>query len=126
MEKRSVKRYRSNSNYSRPIKRVEEKGQGHFFIRANIALGMVIVIMVGNYIDTPFTKKAVTALKERLVYNTSIEEVKNTVGIASNVLKNRDGVDTFAQDIPTDVKLDSDIIEKINLNKDIYYKNQKK
>ena len=128
MEKRSIKRYRSNGSSGRY--RVEERNSERnkgFYIKANISLGMVIIVMVGSYIDMDWSNNALERIRTALTANTSLADIESKASILKNVIDgNSKGVNAFAEDNVNNIELSQEIINEINEKGNIYYENQKK
>ena len=125
MEKRSIKRYRSNSNYR--VKEKDNERNKSFYIKANISIGMVIIVMVGSYIDMDWSNRVLDRLNTTLTTNTSIEDIESKVDVLKNTLyKNSREINAFAEDNIGEIELSEEILEEINKKGNIYYDNQKK
>ena len=125
MEKRSIKRYRSNGNYR--VKEKDNERNKSFYIKANISIGMVIIVMVGSYIDMDWSNKVLERLNTALTANTSMEDIESKVDMLKNTLyKNPREINAFAEDNIGEIELSEEIVEEINKKGNIYYENQKK
>lgn len=128
MEKRSIKRYRSNGGNGRyRVKEKDSERNKSFYIKANISIGMVIVVMVGSYIDADWSNNVLERINTALTTNASLEDLESKASILKNAIEgNSKGINAFAKDNIDEIELSQEIINEINEKGNIYYENQKK
>lgn len=109
----------------RHIKPRKQWNSSLFFLRANICMGIAVVIIMASYIDTAPTNAFCNGVKNIIGKNLSVDEVKSAaIAIYSGVVQG--DMSVMAGNAKHNTTLDSEIVEQINSRSNIYYNNQKK